>query len=226
MLSSSRTNLTCRALALTLVLASPGIHSLAAHANFSKDRKDCVVSNAPTQKLVAPNIAEVRDTTVISCPTTTAAGPAVDGRPRQGSRSGYAPTYGANDVPPATEQPCRTLYAKQPAVITYGPQGAELDWLRPDGVADAHVNGDMPSAPTPSDGLVPLDYAVSVAGQNHLFVWYKPPTGALTDGSARGDRGPSATAAPTVGPRQSPVRRPGLPGRWCQPREGRRTRPR
>ncbi|GAC1329642.1 MAG: hypothetical protein NVSMB17_06170 [Candidatus Dormibacteria bacterium] len=133
---------------------------------------------------MAPNIAEVSDTTVISCPTTTAAGPAVDGRPRQGSRSGYTPTYQANDIPPPTEQPCRTLYAKQPAVIAYGRWGPELDWVRPDGVVDSHVNGDMPSAPTPSDSLVPLDYAVSVAGQNHLYVWYKNET--ATYGGAHG----------------------------------------
>jgi len=153
-------------------------------ASFRLDHVACVVTNAPSQRLVAPSIAEVSDVTTIGCPTTTAAGPAVDGRPRPGKQSGYRPAYQPNEVPPATEQPCQTLYSKQPATFAYTSNGLELQWLAPDGTPQSHVNGDMPSRPTPSDGLIALDFAASVAGQNHLFVWYRNDT--ATYGGAHG----------------------------------------
>ncbi|MFN2462713.1 MAG: hypothetical protein ABR573_02275, partial [Candidatus Dormibacteria bacterium] len=63
--------------------------------------------------------------------------------------------------------------AKQPASIIYGRFGPQLDWVDPDGSPQEHVNGDMASGQPDANGLIPVDYAVAVAGQNHLFVWYK-----------------------------------------------------
>jgi hypothetical protein len=152
-------------------------------AALGNTNQACERHYGQTQSYTVPSFqANIDAQATVQCPVTSAPGPLVDGRPRQGTRTGYTPPQGS--LPPDQEQPCGTLYARQPAVISWGAHGAEVDWLWPDGRADSHVNGDLPTAPSPADGLVPIDLAESVAGENHLFLWFK--NDSATYGGAHG----------------------------------------
>ncbi|MGI8609625.1 MAG: hypothetical protein ACR2MY_10435 [Candidatus Dormibacteria bacterium] len=104
--------------------------------------------------------------------------------PRQGPQTGPRPPHEAYQPPPLDSHPCETQYVDEQAAIVYGPNGATLRWLDPNGKVGEHVNGDQPTAPTPPNGLIPVDFAESVAGTNHLFLKLKNIT--ATYGGANG----------------------------------------
>jgi hypothetical protein len=154
------------AVTTTLLAAS----ATSGHASqFGPGQQACAVQNVEKQANTSPSLATVEASSQVACPRTTAPPPGVDTL-SQGPQTGPIPVHQQYDPPPRDATPCETQYIDEAATIVWGLYGPELHWLMPDGTTAKHVNGDMATAPAPTNGLIPVDLAESVAGTNHLVM--------------------------------------------------------
>ena len=150
--------------AVIMIGSTPSIQ-----ATWTNGSHACVVQNVESQANTSPSLATVDALSQVACPRTTAPAPGVDST-SQGAQTGPRPFHQPSDPPPPDARPCETQYIDEAAAIVWGVYGPQLNWLMPDGTTESHVNGDMKTAPAPSNGLIPIDFAEAVAGTNHLVV--------------------------------------------------------
>ena len=155
--------------AVGLVLLALPLATVNAGATWGDGSHACVVTNAESQFNVNPSLAVVGASTAILCPRVTAPPPGAD-RAVPGTPHGPQPQHQTYEPPPADSRPCDPQYVDEAAAVVWIGNQASIQWYTPDGKLDGHNDGDLATAAGPPSGLIPLDFATSVAGTNHLSV--------------------------------------------------------